>query len=161
MLLLAFSNFNISLVLRRRCGLLQSLEHAWLTHSFHCCAFKFPQRHDPLRHSEQLRLIAKQKECVAKGLLSPEVTPPSSRRKRLVRWSRSHETQMENHGEFFEPSEVNGSVNAVTGVSMHYDANVESVMDVNDEFENGVFHKEPASVSHDTLEALCGNYTFT
>jgi hypothetical protein len=31
--------------------LLQHLKEAWLTYSFHCCAFKFPARHDPTRHA--------------------------------------------------------------------------------------------------------------
>nr|CAD7421639.1 unnamed protein product [Timema poppensis] len=27
------------------------LKEAWLTYSFHCCAFKFPARHNPARHA--------------------------------------------------------------------------------------------------------------
>lgn len=30
---------------------------AWLTHSFHCCAFKFPQRHDPYRHAQRIKYL--------------------------------------------------------------------------------------------------------
>lgn len=40
----------------------QNLEKALLTHSFHCCAFKFPSRHDPLRHGEHIDQIEKQKK---------------------------------------------------------------------------------------------------
>ncbi|CAK1551320.1 unnamed protein product [Leptosia nina] len=29
----------------------QSLERAYLTHHFHCCAFAFPERHNPARHA--------------------------------------------------------------------------------------------------------------
>lgn len=35
----------------------QTLAKAYLTHSFHCCAFKFPSRHDPLAHRRLLRAI--------------------------------------------------------------------------------------------------------
>jgi hypothetical protein len=49
---------------------LQNLQEAHLTHSFHCCAFKFPSRHDPARHAEQLQKISEQqKECIEKGFL--------------------------------------------------------------------------------------------
>lgn len=35
-----------------------------MTHSFHCCAFKFPSRHDPKRHAERLKEIEKwQQQC--------------------------------------------------------------------------------------------------
>ena len=35
-----------------------------MTHSFHCCAFKYPSRHDPLRHAERMLEITKwQQEC--------------------------------------------------------------------------------------------------
>lgn len=38
-----------------------SLEKAYLTHHFHCCAFAFPERHDPVRHAlyeKQVQLMA-------------------------------------------------------------------------------------------------------
>ncbi|XP_032596381.1 lutropin-choriogonadotropic hormone receptor isoform X2 [Drosophila grimshawi] len=41
----------------------QNLQKAHLTHSFHCCAFKFPSRHDPQRHKkheEELRKLQEQ-----------------------------------------------------------------------------------------------------
>ncbi|XP_067644022.1 lutropin-choriogonadotropic hormone receptor isoform X2 [Eurosta solidaginis] len=42
----------------------KNLQRAFLTHSFHCCAFKFPSRHDPLRHAERLKEIEKwQQRC--------------------------------------------------------------------------------------------------
>ncbi|XP_068082589.1 follicle-stimulating hormone receptor isoform X2 [Anabrus simplex] len=40
------------------------LREAWLTYSFHCCAFKFPARHDPVRHAQhQAYLAAMRKYC--------------------------------------------------------------------------------------------------
>ncbi|XP_054745643.1 thyrotropin receptor [Anastrepha obliqua] len=42
----------------------KNLQRAFLTHSFHCCAFKFPSRHDPIRHAERLKEIEKwQQRC--------------------------------------------------------------------------------------------------
>ncbi|KAG5668602.1 hypothetical protein PVAND_016538 [Polypedilum vanderplanki] len=35
----------------------KSLEKAFLTHSFHCCAFKFPNLHDPISHKQHLEFL--------------------------------------------------------------------------------------------------------
>lgn len=44
---------------------LQNLRFAWLTHPFHCCAFKFPQRHDPYRHAQRIKYLADlHKKCM-------------------------------------------------------------------------------------------------
>lgn len=48
--------------------LFQNLQKAHLTHSFHCCAFKFPSRHDPRRHAERMKEIEKwQQQCTNKN----------------------------------------------------------------------------------------------
>ncbi|XP_054085268.1 thyrotropin receptor isoform X2 [Zeugodacus cucurbitae] len=42
----------------------KNLQRAFLTHSFHCCAFIFPSRHDPQRHAERMKEIEKwQQRC--------------------------------------------------------------------------------------------------
>lgn len=40
----------------------RDLQEAYLTHSFHCCAFKYPARHDPSYYAERQR----QKDIIAK-----------------------------------------------------------------------------------------------
>ncbi|XP_031619803.1 lutropin-choriogonadotropic hormone receptor-like isoform X2 [Contarinia nasturtii] len=48
----------------------QNLRYAWLTHPFHCCAFKFPQRHDPYRHAQREKYLAElQKKCLNNELM--------------------------------------------------------------------------------------------
>lgn len=50
---------------------LQNLREAWLTHSFHCCAFKFPSRHDPIRHEQRQKYLAELKRtCISNGFIS-------------------------------------------------------------------------------------------
>lgn len=45
----------------------QNLRFAWLTHPFHCCAFKFPKRHDPYRHAQRVKYLAElHKKCMTK-----------------------------------------------------------------------------------------------
>ncbi|XP_054262380.1 follicle-stimulating hormone receptor-like isoform X2 [Macrosteles quadrilineatus] len=41
---------------------LKSLQKAELTYSFHCCAFKYPARHDPARHARHQKYIATMQE---------------------------------------------------------------------------------------------------
>lgn len=48
----------------------QNLKEARLTHSFHCCAFKFPEQHDPKRHAqfeETMRKTCEQFEKLQTG----------------------------------------------------------------------------------------------
>ncbi|XP_055543900.1 follicle-stimulating hormone receptor isoform X2 [Wyeomyia smithii] len=53
----------------------KNLQTAFLTHSFHCCAFKFPARHDPTGHEEDLRrYYEEQKKCNADGYPIPSVS---------------------------------------------------------------------------------------
>lgn len=43
----------------------KNLRFAYLTHSFHCCAFKFPKRHDKELHEKKLKWIEKlQENCI-------------------------------------------------------------------------------------------------
>lgn len=49
---------------------LQNLRVAWLTHPFHCCAFKFPSRHDPQRYHQRQQYLAQLKRtCIDNGLI--------------------------------------------------------------------------------------------
>ncbi|KAL9694333.1 hypothetical protein quinque_013618 [Culex quinquefasciatus] len=52
----------------------KNLQTAYLTHSFHCCAFRFPARHDPDGHEQNMRRFKEnQKKCIAKGYATPNV----------------------------------------------------------------------------------------
>lgn len=58
----------------------RSLQEAHLTHSFHCCAFKYPARHDPKYYAERQQLKDKiLKMCAESSTKSnPEVTEMAS-----------------------------------------------------------------------------------
>lgn len=58
---------------------LQNLKEAKLTHSFHCCAFKYPEQHDPERHAKFEKTMRKTCEEYEK-LQSGQIT----RRKRAA-----------------------------------------------------------------------------
>uniref|UniRef100_A0AAG5CPZ5 G-protein coupled receptors family 1 profile domain-containing protein n=1 Tax=Anopheles atroparvus TaxID=41427 RepID=A0AAG5CPZ5_ANOAO len=52
----------------------KNLRNAYLTHSFHCCAFKFPARHDPDAHERNLKKFYEaQDSCIRKGYSTPQV----------------------------------------------------------------------------------------
>lgn len=145
----------------------QNLEEAWLTHSFHCCAFKFPSRHDPMRHDQQVDLIRSfQKKCQSMrhgdtlnasgeyfASVQKEHFNEDIRKKRsALRWNRSSESHMENRGEFNEAD--NKSLNSISDYG-----DIGNAHDEGDIFSEGVFGSEPATVPHESLEALCGNLT--
>ncbi|XP_047030001.1 lutropin-choriogonadotropic hormone receptor-like [Helicoverpa zea] len=46
----------------------QSLQRAYLTHHFHCCAFRFPERHNPTRHKlYETQIALMQAKCANSG----------------------------------------------------------------------------------------------
>lgn len=51
----------------------KNLKHAYLTHSFHCCAFKFPKQHDPELHKKKLKWIEEQQANCVQSISSHEV----------------------------------------------------------------------------------------
>uniref|UniRef100_A0A182K8C9 G-protein coupled receptors family 1 profile domain-containing protein n=1 Tax=Anopheles christyi TaxID=43041 RepID=A0A182K8C9_9DIPT len=64
-----------------------NLRTAYLTHSFHCCAFKFPARHDPDAHERNLKKFYEvQHRCIANGYSTPhfKLEVPSSAETPLV-----------------------------------------------------------------------------
>uniref|UniRef100_A0A182P438 G-protein coupled receptors family 1 profile domain-containing protein n=1 Tax=Anopheles epiroticus TaxID=199890 RepID=A0A182P438_9DIPT len=65
----------------------KNLRTAYLTHSFHCCAFKFPARHDPDAHERNLKKFYEvQHRCIANGYSTPQfkLEVPSSAETPLV-----------------------------------------------------------------------------
>lgn len=132
---------------------------AWLTHPFHCCAFKFPQRHDPQSHSRHLRLIEELKnECKAKGyppasesmkVINLEVTSNNAiflnQKKRKRRASESH---LINISDVVENKTVSGSF---------YDESERNDGDSIDDSFDGEFHT-PTIINNELhLVAMCGN----
>ncbi|XP_059609436.1 lutropin-choriogonadotropic hormone receptor [Phlebotomus argentipes] len=127
----------------------KSLREAWLTHHFHCCAFKFPSRHDPQNHAKmQKHLSLLQKKC--QGLTHHESSSEEwhAKRKRALghprgRWRR--ELADNSTGRSYDrllSSEEGSNSNS-------YEQN---------EGEFGVFHDDSADVSPH-LQATCGNLT--
>ncbi len=54
------------------------MKEARLTHSFHCCAFKFPSQHDPFRHAQQVKNLKElQERCIATKGYSNDTTTNS------------------------------------------------------------------------------------
>jgi thyrotropin receptor len=111
---------------------LQKLERAYLTHSFHCCAFKYPSRHDPTRHREYLDLLKDFKlKCKGeKSFLSDSTSALSDRSKRSIA---GHDINSYNVDEATENSQF------------FDDGDVE-----------GFFH-EPVQLNHTYTAATCGN----
>jgi hypothetical protein len=104
-----------------------------LTHPFHCCAFKYPSRHDPIRHKQHLDFIRNlEKDC--KGKKNASILDE----KRKTSKRDLHRDLNEN--------------------ATHSDAELKEVTFWNDIDQGGFFLAEPVDME-DNLEALCGNLT--
>lgn len=107
----------------------QNLERAYLTHPFHCCAFKFPEQHDPLKHREYLINLEKFHECKNENPVTDSISQlseaPSSRRRRR------------------------------NSVGFNDDSPITESSNLEDDFFEGQFH--PPVQMNRTLIADCGN----
>ncbi|KAH8340697.1 hypothetical protein KR059_004551 [Drosophila kikkawai] len=118
----------------------RNLQRAYLTHSFHCCAFQFPSRHDPRRHAQRMLEIEKWREQCNKG----------SRKERSL--LDNFEAQPEDFGSFgsTEPS--------VTEITPYPYASVDYMADSTN---LGYFHEQITINPDDDQSAeFCGNFTF-
>ncbi|KAK9886181.1 hypothetical protein WA026_015693 [Henosepilachna vigintioctopunctata] len=69
----------------RNSSQLQSLKVARLTHAFHCCAFKYPEQHNPSRYAqvaEEHRRTCQQYQDLDTGQFLPKIA--RIRKKRLA-----------------------------------------------------------------------------
>ncbi|KAK9887281.1 hypothetical protein WA026_021590 [Henosepilachna vigintioctopunctata] len=149
---------------------LKSLKVARLTHAFHCCAFKYPEQHNPSRYAqvaEEHRRTCQQYQDLDTGQFLPKIA--KIRKKRLAfkdnlsvegsfspvnadrrgddtsRWNLDAHVTHSNTSDFFIPQK---------GKTIDY---VEAkTVEIDDDF--GVFHEESADISPSfSVNALCGN----
>ncbi|XP_055681323.1 lutropin-choriogonadotropic hormone receptor isoform X2 [Lutzomyia longipalpis] len=155
----------------------KSLREAWLTHHFHCCAFKFPSRHDPQNHAKrQKHLSLLQKKC--QEYTNQESNTVSVDENTTYEWHvRDHRSVEPQH----TPSDRQHHRPAGDVAASHrgeeewklsdnstnriYDRLVVSSEggDASNSFEHnegdfGIFHDDSADVSPH-LQATCGNLT--
>jgi hypothetical protein len=120
----------------------QNLKEAYLTHSFHCCAFKFPKRHDPTSHEKHLKLVEKMKnECKVKDVSVNGDKLSYTLNKNIHYFSRRKRSFDSNfEGKYGEIDDTES----------------------NDEEEKdpfaGYFHPKPVD-PEESIEAMCGNLT--
>lgn len=140
-----------------------NLKEAFLTHPFHCCAFKFPEQHDPMRHAQHQEKIRQACEN------QPNVDTGQTRKKREEDlWGGGIEFT---HGRPAAPNDFtpnlehlkghpnksdHSHLDPLTGISIaHHKAhplpNPENV---------GFFHNASAEFPENhKVEAFCGNLT--
>ncbi|KAM3957156.1 leucine-rich repeat-containing G protein-coupled receptor 1 [Aphomia sociella] len=134
----------------------QHLEKAYLTHHFHCCAFAYPERHDPARHKiyeTQIALMAKQ--CQGSEQTS------MSRKKRSLQAIRTIQLS-ENSNEALEPSDDETSAstsNEMFGTTF-FDEDELAYADSNEEFMEN-FHEPVNNNLTNGYVAKCGNFSLS
>ncbi|KFB41293.1 AGAP004035-PA-like protein [Anopheles sinensis] len=145
----------------------KNLRTAYLTHSFHCCAFKFPARHDPDAHERNLKKFYEaQDSCIRKGYSTPQVKlEVASSAETLPAASTGPDVAEQQHVGSSSRQIVDDSfLQPITGLPLPEEGAggrtaVESggEMYTENPLEFGVFHETVAHIP--SMEALCGNLT--
>ncbi|XP_020813515.1 lutropin-choriogonadotropic hormone receptor isoform X2 [Drosophila serrata] len=118
----------------------RNLQRAYLTHSFHCCAFQLPSRHDPRRHALRMLEIEKWREQCNKC---------SRKERALLDYL---EAQPEDFGSFgsTEPSMTENTPFPIASIDYMADST-----------NLGYFHEQITINPDDKQSAeFCGNFTF-
>ncbi|XP_052753208.1 lutropin-choriogonadotropic hormone receptor-like isoform X2 [Galleria mellonella] len=135
----------------------QHLEKAYLTHHFHCCAFAFPERHDPARHKiyeTQIALMAKQCQGAEQSSMP--------RKKRSLQAIRNVQLN-ENSKEALDPTDEDDDTSASTSDEMFgttFDEDELVYSDSNEEFMEN-FHEPITDNLTNGYEAKCGNFSLS
>ncbi|XP_001964371.3 lutropin-choriogonadotropic hormone receptor isoform X1 [Drosophila ananassae] len=121
----------------------RNLQRAYLTHSFHCCAFQFPSRHDPLRHAQRMLEIEKWRtQCNGER---------NSRRERNI--AKKIESQQDDLGTLGGSEALSADVLSTPFSSVDYMA--DAAMNL------GYFHEEiTINPDDEQFAEFCGNFTF-
>ena len=124
---------------------------AWLTHSFHCCAFKFPQRHDPLSYSKHMKLYENfMNKCKSKGYSmndNRESSPDDS--------SHSNESINRKRRKRAKSNAVEDDEESGNNETYRYQSDVED-----DAFDGGEFHAPAKLPNSSHVPNMCGNISF-
>ncbi|XP_063624373.1 lutropin-choriogonadotropic hormone receptor isoform X2 [Cydia splendana] len=129
---------------------LQSLKEAHLTHHFHCCAFAFPERHDPARHALYELYMKQLKEKCAQDAKSAE------RRQRSLEPIRKFDTQrlikqLQGNSEEDESTATTSEDYSPNMFDFDYGGEVSS------EYGDEMFHEAVNTTGAEMLE--CGNFS--
>ncbi|XP_026851242.1 lutropin-choriogonadotropic hormone receptor isoform X3 [Drosophila persimilis] len=128
----------------------RNLQRAYLTHSFHCCAFQFPSRHDPERHAQRIREIEKWRElCNIERLArkSERTTNDSSGE------GRGWQEEMPEDFGTFDTDGLSGE--AAPSLYASFDYMADTTINL------GQFHEQITLNPDDEQSAeYCGNFTF-
>lgn len=144
-------NYSANPFISSRLFASQNLERAYLTHPFHCCAFKFPSRHDPVRHEQQIKLMEEFMKCKTKGLGQnyESMRINESDVELLSRTKRRLSVRLIRSGFVGDDNET---MYSMATTSQDFSDDSPFINDV-----DGTFHQplEPVA-SNNSLEALCG-----
>ncbi|XP_047533493.1 lutropin-choriogonadotropic hormone receptor-like [Vanessa atalanta] len=128
----------------------QHLEKAFLTHHFHCCAFAFPERHNPARHAlyeTQLAIMAQ--KC---GKNSHRNTSEPRKRRSINLNSDTKRSTTNVYDDTSTESQENGS-----WASDEYFSDSGSFED----YDQGDFHEPVNNSLGVTYFAECGNFSLS
>ncbi|KAJ8722304.1 hypothetical protein PYW08_004706 [Mythimna loreyi] len=140
----------------------QSLQKAYLTHHFHCCAFRFPERHNPTRHKlYETQVALMQAKCANAG----QQRTPQFRKRRSLEAIKILPPQNNSN---ITVDSLEDDVSTAT-TSEEYDANLmdEYFSDSGsweDANEQGEFHdpvNNSLGIGFTMISARCGNFSIS
>ncbi|XP_064556461.1 lutropin-choriogonadotropic hormone receptor isoform X2 [Drosophila montana] len=127
-----------------------NFQRAHLTHSFHCCAFQFPSRHDPKRHAQRLQELQKWREqCNGDRDLHRDVARKLKKNTSVEETAGVHYTNQSGTAADLQNLPTDTASNS-------YDYMADSTMN-----NIGIFHEQiTINPDDDQLAEYCGNFTF-
>nr|QGA72530.1 follicle-stimulating hormone receptor-like protein [Rhynchophorus ferrugineus] len=133
---------------------MQGLRTAKLTHHFHCCAFKYPQEHNPTKHAAYQTSM--RQACIKNQIM--DKTKELTKMKRSIRYPNYDQDQ-------FPLEKTMKSPNAqipLTGQFIGHQEPRETIDEVEEDLyeDFGVFHSSPTMINSTPIEIYCGNVSF-
>ncbi|XP_046990869.1 thyrotropin receptor-like, partial [Schistocerca americana] len=146
------------------------LREAWLTYSFHCCAFKFPARHDPEKHKAYMAMM--RNYCGADFDDTGQAGASAATTEGEMRWRRDtdHGGDFGEFGEFgewggsFQGGDSAGSDERLTEEGGGWWGDLGAAQEAgwgdlhqHEHEDHGDFSQTTARIPDTRIHALCGN----
>ncbi|CAH2014451.1 unnamed protein product [Acanthoscelides obtectus] len=141
---------------------LKNLRAAKLTHSFHCCAFRYPAQHDPERHAQYEENMKK----ICEELRKYKIGHKSARKKRSISKTRVYAGEL--RLDTLKEDNADWSLNSVHQQKYNHQKNededdffnLDSSEESEEEEELGIFHSKPTEVNSTQTDPHCGRISF-
>ncbi|XP_072387675.1 lutropin-choriogonadotropic hormone receptor-like [Diabrotica undecimpunctata] len=137
---------------------LGNLKTAKLTHSFHCCAFQYPEQHNPSKHAQFAENLKKICELTKSGANILR----RRRRSSSNEWPYTpHESENISSSDYLLRSRLYEAIHPLQGKALGQEEG-KIINTMNDEYdeEDGFFHSDVTRINDTVASTHCGNIVF-